>query len=44
MLNAFIIVAVIFVVAVLGYNAYLLWYAGSDRYTVDRRLDSVTKN
>ncbi len=43
MLNAFIVTAVIFTVFIFGHGAYVLWYARSDRYTVDRRLDAVAK-
>ncbi len=43
MFNAFVIVVVIISLAVLGHGAYVLWYAKSERYKMDRRIDAVTK-
>jgi len=43
MLNAFVVVAVIFTVFIFGHGAYVLWYAKSERYQMDRRIDAVAK-
>ena len=43
MFTALSIVAVLIVVSLLAYNAYIVWYARSGRYEIDRRIDSATK-
>ena len=37
------IVAVLIMVSLLAYNAYIVWYAKSGRYEIDRRIDFATK-
>ncbi|MGA7193196.1 MAG: hypothetical protein WBW94_06145 [Anaerolineales bacterium] len=37
------IVAVLIIVSLLAYNAYIVWYARSGRYEMARRIDSATK-
>jgi len=37
------IVAVLIIVSLLAYNAYIVWYAKSGRYEIDRRIDAATK-
>ncbi len=43
MLYAFIAIMAVVTVGVFGHGAYVLWYAKSDRYETDRRLDAVAK-
>ena len=38
------IAAVLIVLSLLAYNAYIVWYARSGRYDINRRIDSVTKS
>jgi len=43
MLTVVAIFAVVIIVGLASYNAYLLWYAKSGRYDLDRRIDAATK-
>ena len=43
MFTAFVVGAVVLIVVILGYNAYILWYAKSGRYDLDKRIDGATK-
>lgn len=43
MLNAFVIVVVVIVLGIFGHGAYVLWYARSERYQMDRRIEAVAK-
>ena len=43
MLNAFVIVVVVIMLGIFGHGAYVLWYARSERYQMDRRIDAVAK-
>jgi hypothetical protein len=40
---AFVFIATLLLVSLLGHNAYLIWYARSGRYELDQRLDKATK-
>jgi len=42
--TALSIAAGVIVVWLLGYDAYIVWYARSGRYDLDRRIDSATKS
>ena len=43
MFTAFVVGAVVLIAMILGYNAYILWYAKSGRYDLDKRIDAATK-
>ena len=43
MFTAFAVSAVVLIVLILGYNAYILWYAKSGKYELDKRIDAATK-
>jgi hypothetical protein len=43
MFTAFAVSAVVLIVLNLVYNAYILWYAKSGRYELDKRIDAATK-
>jgi len=43
MLYAFVVIAVVFLIALFVSNAYAIWYAKTGRYELDNRLDTVSK-
>ncbi len=40
---ALVVIAVLIVILLFGYNGYVVWYAKSGRYEIDRRIDAATK-